>query len=120
MDDEGLIEIKFPNYNEIIDERRILEQKIKNRLNSLESILLDITFPDDTIEIQKGGHNYRILNLENNLVISQNSMQLAFKELSISNNIVEIKFLLDNADKIIKRFHENNQRILTLGKKIVE
>jgi hypothetical protein len=44
---------------------------------------------------------------------------MTFKELTISKNIVEIKFLLNNVNKIIEKFHENNQRILTLGKKVL-
>ena len=68
----------------------------------------------------KRSHIYRISNQGNDFFISDNSMQIAFKNLAISKNIVEIKFLLDNVDRIIEKFHENNQRILTLGKKIVE
>lgn len=124
MDNNGVIEtrieFKFPDYEETIEERRVLERKIKNRLGSLESILLGITFQNDSIEIQKGSHIYQISNQENDLFISDNSMQIAFKDLTISKNIVEIKFLLDNVNRIIEKFHENNQRVVTLGKKIVE
>ena len=124
MDNEGVIEtrieFKFPEYEETIEKRRVLERKIKNRLGSLESILLGITFQNDSIEIQKGSHIYQISNQENDLFISDNSMQIAFKDLNISKNIVEIKFLLDNVNRIIEKFHENNQRIVTLGMKIVE
>ncbi|WP_424355602.1 hypothetical protein [Methanobacterium sp. MBAC-LM] len=123
MDNEGIvetgIEFKFPEYEDTIDKRRVLEQKIKNRLGSLESILFGITFQNDSIEIQEGSHIYKISNQGNNFSISDNSIQMTFKELSISRNIVEIKLLLDNVDKIIEKFHENNQRILTLGRKVL-
>lgn len=124
MDNEGIvetrIEFKFPEYEETIDKRRLLERKIKNRLGSLESILFGITFQKDSIEIQEGSCRYKISNQGNDFFISDNSTQIAFKDLTISKNIVEVKFLLDNVDRIIEKFHENNQRILTLGKKIVE
>lgn len=123
MDNEGIvetgIEFKFPEYEDTIDERRVLEQKIKNRLGSLESILFDITFQNDSIEIQERSQIYTISNQGNNFSISDNSIKVTFKELTISRNIVEIKFLLDNVDKIIEKFHENNQRILTLGRKVL-
>ncbi|MEN6292131.1 MAG: hypothetical protein ABFC34_12935 [Methanobacterium sp.] len=123
MDNDGIvetrIEFKFPEYEDTIDERRVLEQKIKNRLGSLESILFGITFQNDSIEIQEGSHIYKISNQGNNFSISDNSIQMTFKELTISKNIVEIKFLLDNVNKIIEKFHENNQRILTLGRKVL-
>jgi hypothetical protein len=123
MDNEGIvetgIEFKFPEYEDTIDERRVLEQKIKNRLGSLESILFGITFQNDSIEVQEGSHMYKISNQGNNFSISDDSIQMTFKELTISRNIVEIKFLLDNVDKIIEKFHENNQRILTLGRKVL-
>ncbi|MEL7669450.1 hypothetical protein [Methanobacterium sp.] len=123
MDNDGIvetrIEFKFPEYEDTIDERRVLEQKIKNRLGSLESILFGITFQNDSIEIQEGRHIYKISNQGNNFSISDNSIQMTFKELTISKNIVEIKFLLDNVNKIIEKFHENNQRILTLGRKVL-
>ncbi|OEC86788.1 MULTISPECIES: hypothetical protein [Methanobacterium] len=123
MDNDGIvetrIEFKFPEYEDTIDERRVLEQKIKNRLGSLESILFGITFQNDSIEIQEGNRIYKILNQGNNFSISDNSIQMTFKELTISKNIVEIKFLLNNVNKIIEKFHENNQRILTLGKKVL-
>ena len=124
MDNEGVIEtrieFKFPEYEETIEKRRVLERKIKNRLGSLESILLGITFQTDSIEIHEGSRIYQISNQGNDLFISDNSMQMAFKDLTISKNIVEIKFLLDNVNRIIEKFHENNQRIVTLGMKIVE
>ena len=124
MDNEGVIEtrieFKFPEYEETIEERRIMERKIKNRLGSLESILLGITFQNDSIEIHEGSRIYQISNQGNGLYISDNSMQMAFKDLNVSKNIVEIKFLLDNVNRIIEKFHENNQRVVTLSKKIVE
>ena len=124
MNNEGVIEtkteFKFPEYEETIYERKILEQKIKNRLSSLESILLDVTFQNDAIQMHEGRHVYLISNQQNNFYISDNSMQIAFNELTISNNAVEIKFLLDHVDQIMEKFHENNQRILILGKKIVD
>ncbi len=124
MDNKGVVEtrneFKFPEYEETIDKRRDVEKKIKNRLGSLESILFSITFQNDSIEIHEGSRIYRISNQGNNFFISDNSMQIAFKDLDISKNIVEIKFLLDNVNRIIEKFHENNQRMLTLGKKIVE
>ena len=79
-----------------------------------------ITFQNDSVEIQEWSHIYIISNQGNGFFISDSSIQIVFKELTISKNIVEIKFLLDNVDRIIEKFHENNQRILTLGKKIVE
>ncbi len=124
MENEGVvetkIEFKFPEYEETIEKRRNIERKIKNRLGSLESILADITFQKDAVEMHEGNHIYRISNQGNNFFIADNSMQTAFKELTISKNMVEIKFLLDNVEKIIEKFHENNQMVLTLGKKIVK
>ena len=124
MENEGVvetkIEFKFPEYEETIEERRNLERKIKNRLGSLESILSGITFQNDSVEIQEGSSIYKISNQGNNFFISDNTMQTAFKELSISKNMVEIKFLLENVEKIIEKFHQNNQMILILAKKVVE